>query len=117
MGRTVKDITIKGRTADEVTIAIQKWFKENGVKEIENKPLFIKGRLGLGFQGGARYFQVSLSQIDGGVVAHTEGWVLTLGSIEQDFTKSIIIGVGMTNRRHGWILMERLWGTLEGLTK
>jgi len=114
MSRTKKDITVTGRTAEEVRTAVQKWFSENGVKVIENTPVYIKGRWGIGLATSPKYFQVSFTQTEGGVIAKTEGWSSAYGLRDQEFSSSAVLG-GIP-RREGWKAMERLWSMLQNLT-
>lgn len=113
MGRTRKDINVTGRTTEEVKTAVQKWFGENGVKVIENTPVYIKGRWGTGVATAPKYFQVSFTQTEGGVVTQTEGWITAYGIKDQEFSSSAIMG-GIP-RREGWRAMERLWNMLQDL--
>jgi hypothetical protein len=115
MGRTKKDITVTGRTAEEVMTAIQKWFSENKVEVIENKPNSIKGRWGTGFLTASKYFQISFLPTDGGIVAQTEGWITWYWLREQEFSSTAF--AGGVPRREGWRAMERLWSTLQSLSK
>lgn len=64
----------------------------------------------------AKYFQVSFVPMEGGVIAQTEGWVSAFMVSEQDFNPSSVFAGGIP-RKEGWKAMERLWGTLESLSK
>jgi hypothetical protein len=113
MSRTKKDITVAGRTTEEVRIAVQKWFGENGVKVTENSPGCIKGRWGIGLATAPKYFQVSFTQTEEGVIAQTEGWITAFGLKDQEFSSSAVMG-GIP-KREGWRAMERLWSMLQDL--
>jgi hypothetical protein len=113
MGRTKKDIMIKGRTAEEAQAAVEKWFHENNYAIIENAQGTVKARWRTGVATAAKYFQVSFMQADGGITAHTEGWSSFLMAKEQEFSSSALMG-GIP-RREGWKMMEQLWSLLQGL--
>ncbi len=115
MSRTKKDISVIGRTPEEVKKAVQNWFSENKIKAIESNANSMKGRWGTGFVTAAKYFQVSFIPIEGGVLAQTEGWVSIYGINEQDFDPSTMLAGGIP-RKEGWKTMERLWSTLESLS-
>jgi len=115
MGRTTKDILVQGRNAEEIRAIVQNWFAENKVEVIENKPDLIKGRWGVGLATAPKYFQVSFLPAQGGITAHTEGWITLYGFKDQDFSPKALAG-GIP-RREGWHAMERLWNTLQAFSK
>lgn len=115
MGRTIKDITVQGRTTEEIRALVQNWFAQNQVDVIDNKPEYIKGRWGVGLATAPKYFQVSFLPAQGGIIAHTEGWITLYGMKDQDFSASALAG-GIP-RREGWHAMERLWSTLQAFSK
>lgn len=115
ISKTKKDITVTGRTAEEVRTAVQKWFSENGVKVMKNTPEYIKGRWGSGFLTAGKYFQVSFKQTEGGIIAQTEGWIAAFGLRDQEFSSHALMG-GIP-KRQGWRAMERLWNMLKDLAK
>ncbi len=115
MGRTIKDITVIGRNAEEVKSFVQTWFAENKVNIIENKPDSVKGRWGVGLATAPKYFQVSFLATQGGTIAHTEGWITVYGVKDQDFSPSALAG-GIP-RREGWHHMEKLWSALQAFSK
>jgi hypothetical protein len=115
MSRTKKDITIKGRTVEEVKTAVQLWFGDNSVEVIENTPPFIKGRWGTGILTAAKYFQVAFTQTEGGVIAKTEGWIKPFMMSEQEFSPTALMGA--LPKREGYAQMERLCGMLKELAK
>ncbi len=116
MGRTKKDISVIGRTAQEVKAAVQNWFDLNKIKTIDNSESSIKGRWGSGFLTAAKYFQVSFTPTERGITAQTEGWISIYGLTEQDFKPSALNAGGIP-RKEGWRVMEQLWSMLESLSK
>ena len=116
MSRTKKDISVTGRSAEELRAAVQNWFGENKIDTIQSTANSIKGRWGVGFLTAPKYFQVSFAPMEGGVTAQTEGWISIYGLIEQDFKQSAM-NVGAIPHKEGWKAMERLWGVLESLSK
>jgi hypothetical protein len=115
MGRTKKDITVMGRTVEDVKTAVQQWFRDNSVEVIENTPTYIKGRWGTGILTAAKYFQITFTQTEGGVTAKTEGWISAFMLSEQELSPTAIMG-GLP-KREGYMQMERLWGMLKELAK
>jgi len=115
MSKTRKDITVTGRTAEEVRTAVQKWFSENGIKVQENAPTYIKGRWGSGFLTAGKYFQVTFKETEGGTIAQTEGWIAAFGMSDQEFSTHALMGA--IPKREGWAAMERLWNMLKELAK
>jgi hypothetical protein len=115
MSRTRKDITIKGRTIEEVKTAVELWFGDNSVELIENSPTFIKGRWGTGILTAAKYFQVAFTQTEEGVIAKTEGWIKPFWVSEQELSPTALMGA--VPKREGYAQMERLWGILKELAK
>lgn len=75
MGRTTKDIFIKGVTIDKAREAVLKWFSENKFKIKINTPDYVFGQWGSGFLTGPKFFDVTFESVEGGVIAKTEGWV------------------------------------------
>ena len=73
MARTTKDILVLGRTVEEVRGLIQSWFNQNKISMIENQPNYIKGRWGTGFLTAPKYFQITFTASEGGILAKTEG--------------------------------------------
>lgn len=116
MSRTKKEITVTGRTTEEIRTAVKNWFNENKIKAIESTANSIKGKWGTGFLTAPKYYQVSFIPIEGGVLAQTEGWVTIYGINEQDFAPSTMLAGGVP-RKEGWKTMERLWSTLESLSR
>lgn len=114
MGRTIRDIVVQGRNAEEIRALVQNWFAQNQVGVIENRPEHIKGRWGIGLATAPKYFQVSFLPTRGGIIAHTEGWISAYGVSEQDFSASALAG-GIP-RREGWRAIERLWGALQAFS-
>ena len=115
MGRTKKDVTIMGRTVEEVKTAVQQWFRDNSVEVIEDTPDYIKGRWGTGILTAAKYFQITFAQIESGVIAKTEGWISAFMLSEQELSPTALMG-GIP-KREGYMQMERLWGMLKELTR
>lgn len=116
LSRTKKDIIVNGLTPEDVRCAVQKWFNENKVGTIERNQSMLKGRWGSGFLTGAKYFQVTLVPVEDGTLAKTEGWVSAFGLAEEDFNASSLAFGGLP-RKEGWKAIERLWSTLESLSK
>ncbi len=115
MGRTKKDITVAGRTVEEVKTAVQDWFRINSVEVIEDGPDHIKGRWGTGILTAAKYFQIAFSRTEGGVIARTEGWVSAFMLQEQELSPTALLGA--IPKREGYNQIERLWGMLKELSK
>ena len=116
LSKTKKDIAVNGLPPEEVRSAVQKWFNENKVATMESNQSYLKGRWGSGLVTAAKYFQITLVPVEGGTLAKTEGWVSAFGLGEEDFNASSIAFGGLP-RKEGWKAMERLWGTLESLSK
>ena len=115
MGKTKKDISVTGRTAEEVRAVVQNWFSENKIDTVQSTNNSIKGRWGIGFLTAAKYFQVTFTPMEGGVIAQTEGWISAYGISTLDFKQSAMSAGGIP-RKEGWKAMERLWSLLESLS-
>lgn len=115
MARTRKDITILGRSAEDVRGFVQNWFAQNKVSVIDNQAHYIKGRWGTGLLTAPKYFQVNFQPTQGGTIAQTEGWISIYGVSEQDFSPTAI-GGGIP-RREAWSQMERLWNALQAFSQ
>jgi hypothetical protein len=117
MGRSKKEITVIGRTVEEVRSSVQNWFSENKIQPIQSSANSIKGRWGVGFLTASKYFQVTFSQVDWGVIVQTEGWISTFGVSEVGFSPQDGGGpIGFIPRREGEEAMKRLWTVLESLS-
>ena len=116
MSRTRKDILVVGRGILEVKDAVQKWFDENKVEVIDSNASFMKGRWGTGFLTAPKYFMITFVPIEGGVKVQTEGWITVYWLKEVEFSSSAAVAGGFP-RREGMKALERLWSTLETLSK
>jgi hypothetical protein len=118
VGRTVGEIAVFGRQAQEVKNEVLRWMEENDIKKIEERENLVKGRqgtpVGLGLTA-PKYFEISLKPNQNGVVVHTEGWIGVYGVSEASFSSSALLG-GIP-RRKGWRLMEALWNRLKAMSK
>jgi hypothetical protein len=112
MGRTVKEILVSGRSMQEVRDEIHRWMLAHGIKPLEDREDFLKGRLGIQGNLGLtapKYFEIFLKPKENGVMVRTEGWVGVWGA-EGSFSKDALAGA--IPRRKGWQVMEHLWGVL-----
>jgi hypothetical protein len=63
----------------------------------------------------AKYFQVTFTPTQSGIIAQTEGWITVYGLADSDFSPTAL-GAGIP-RREGWNAMERLWNTLQAFSQ
>jgi hypothetical protein len=118
LGRTIEEVLVTGRTLQEVKTELLRWMDEWGIKKVEERDNFIRGRMGI--PGGLgltapKYFEVSYRPQDNSVLVHTEGWIGVYGMSESSFSKSALFG-GIP-RRKGWKTIEQLWSRLKSMSK
>jgi len=117
--RTIKDVFVSGRRADEVKEEIQNWVREEGIIIEVEREGFIRGRLGIPSGLGLtapKYFEVSLKSDQNGVMVHTEGWISLYDVSEKSFSDEIL-AVGNIPRKKGWKVINHLWQKLRALSK
>jgi hypothetical protein len=116
--RTIEDILVSGRTAQEVKEEVQSWIKQEGISIEVEREGFIRGRLGIPSGLGLtapKYFEVSLKPGQIGVMVHTEGWISLYDVSERSFSKTALISGGIP-RRKGWMVQEHLWNRLRAMS-
>ena len=47
MSRTVEEVLVSGRNIQEVREEVLRWMEEEGIKKVEERDDFIKGRMGI----------------------------------------------------------------------
>jgi hypothetical protein len=117
MGRTLEEIMVQGRSIQEVRGEVHLWMEAQGIKPMEDREDFIKGRLGIPGNLGLtapKYFEIRLNPKENGVLVHTEGWIGLWGG-EQGFSKGAFLG-GIP-RREGWKVIENLWNRLKAISE
>ena len=117
MGRTVEEIMVFGPSMSEVRDEIHCWMLAQGIKPLEDREDFLKGRLGIQGNLGLtapKYFEIFLKPKENGVMVRTEGWVGLWGA-EGSFSKDAYMG--MIPRRKGWRVIEHLWGVLRAMSR
>ncbi len=117
MGRTIEDVLVTGRNFQEVKAEVLRWMEESGIKKVEERDDFIRGRMGV--PGGLgltapKYFEVTYRPQGNGVLVHTEGWIGVYGMSESSFSKRAFLG-GIP-RRKGWKTIEQLWNRLKAMS-
>jgi len=117
MSRTIGEIQVSGRSYQEVMDVIFQWVNANSIKVVDNQQNFIKGRIGL--PGGIgltapKYFEVSMRQIMGGFLVHSEGYIGVYGFSELGFDAHSFVG-GIP-RKQGWKVIEDLWNRLRTMS-
>jgi hypothetical protein len=118
MSRTIKDFLVSGRTLDEAKAEVLNWMSEWGISKVDEREGFVRGRMGV--PGGLgltapKYFEVSYSLQEKGVLVHTEGWIGVYGVSESSFSKNAFLA-GIP-RRKGWKTIEQLWNRLNSMSK
>jgi hypothetical protein len=117
--RTVADVYLSGRSLSEVSAKIQEWIKLEGITVEAQHENYIRGRLGipsgLGFTA-PKYFEILCSAKDGGVNAHTEGWISVYDIREMNFTNDPF-SMGNIPRRKGQKVIEHLWTMLKEFSR
>jgi hypothetical protein len=118
MSRTIEEVLINGRNLQEVKTEVLGWMNEWGIKKVDEREDFIRGRMGI--PGGLgltapKYFEVSYRSQDNGVLVHTEGWIGVYGMGESSFSKGALLG--LIPRRKGWKTQEQLWKRLRSMSK
>jgi hypothetical protein len=118
MSRTVEEVLVSGRNIQEVREEVLRWMEEEGIKKVEERDDFIRGRMGI--PGGLgltapKYFEVSFKPNQNGIMVHTEGWIGVYGVSEKSFSKGAFFG-GIP-RRKGWKVIEQLWNRLKSMSK
>lgn len=112
--RTIQDITLSGKTIQEVKEEVSRWIADQRIEVEAEREDFIRGRLGIPSGLGLtapKYFEVVVKPAENGVLVHTEGWISLYDVSERSFSNRIFIS-GNIPRRKGWKVMSNLWQRL-----
>ena len=118
MSRSKEEIVVNGKSYDEIRNIVIDWMQENKVNLVEEKPGFIKGRIGipggLGFTA-PKFFEITMKANEGSILVDVEGFIGVYGVSESSFSATAVLG-GLP-RRQGWKVMQNLIERLKPFSK